>query len=86
MAWNLPDGKKPSFPKKDGKEKESGGSGQGAVQRASSWFSLLNCFEGGRFRPLRFAVMLSLVLLAAEALQQYLAAPGDKPPVAGGKP
>lgn len=85
MAWNLPDGKKPSFPKKDDAKKDGGNAGPGAVQRATSWFSLLNCFEGGRFRPLRFAVMLSLALLAAEAVQQHLASQ-DKPPVAGGKP
>lgn len=77
MPWNLPDGKKPSFEKKadGGKKNES------AVQRASSWLSLLNCFEDGRFRPLRFSMILAVVLLLAQLAHEKLQ-PRRESPVA----
>lgn len=75
MPWNLPDGKKPSFEKKaDGAKKN-----ESAVQRASSWLSLLNCFEDGRFRPLRFSMILAVVLLLAQLAHEKLQPQAESP-------
>lgn len=44
-------------------QKPSGNSGAALLQK-------LNCFEGDRFHPLRFSVLLALLLLAVMAVHE----------------
>lgn len=49
-------------------QKPSGDSGAALLQK-------LNCFEGGRFHPLRFSVLLALLLLAVSVVHEVSGAP-----------
>jgi hypothetical protein len=44
-------------------QKPSGNSAAALLQK-------LNCFEGGRFHPLRFSVLLALLLLAVSVVHE----------------
>lgn len=54
MAWNLPPQKSPH---------PSGKAPDGQRPEGLGFLQYLNCFADGRFHPLRFSVLLALVLL-----------------------
>lgn len=65
MAWNLPDAKKtPSRPASDSPRLPAATpAAGGAVQRARSPWTALNCFEDGRFHLSRFFGLMVVLLL-----------------------